>query len=444
MSNVVPWISCWLKGRHQSVAYLGKRSRFKQNHIGVPQGAVLSPTLFNLNVAEFPDIESKKSLFADDITIFDSAVDITELETQLSRDLEKISDWAASIKLDISAPKSSFTLFSPSTHEYNYHPQVTMDGAVVPLNKNPKILGVVFDPLFTFSPHVKEVVKAADQRKRIVKALAGTSWGQDSDTLILTYKALIRSKIDYAAPVWKPNLKPSSLNRLQRIQNCALRLATGCHLKSDWRHLHNEAKLLSVGEHCDLLSALYLTSALHPDHPSHEVVSRPAGPRNMKKTLKSAFLPVVSPYLVNGKMPAGGVAAARSEIHTASVRNSSAFNYPNPVLGAVAPPVDESEKELPRPYRLTLSQLRSSYCVSLKSYQCTIGISDSPTCPDCGDFVQDVPHLFECDRNHTTLTVVDLWRNPKRVARFLSSLPSFAHLPPLQLPRQRPPPEPPP
>ena len=136
--------------------------------------------------------------------------------------------------------------------------------------------------------------------------------------------------------------------------------------------------------------------------------------------------------------------AARSEIHSSFVRNSSAMQYVNPVLGTVAPPVCESERDLPRPFRSTLSQLRSSYCASLKGYQHRIGISPSPTCPDCGNFDQDVAHLFECDENHTTLTVVDLWLNPKRVARFLSSLPSFSHLPPLLPPRQRPPPEPPP
>ena len=325
-SNVIRWISVWLKGRHQSVLHKGKRSKWKQNRLGVPQGAVLSPTLFNLYVSEFPEIESEKVLFADDITVFASAVDITEAETQLSRDLEKVSDWAAALKLDISAPKSSVTLFSPSTHEFHYHPQVTMDGSVVLLNKNPKILGVTLDPLFTFSPHVQEIVKASNQRHKVLQALAGTSWGQDAETIILTYKALVRSKIDYAAPVWLPNLKPSSLNRLQRIQNAALKVATGNHLMASWHHVHNEAKLLSVEEHCEMLSVQLLIACLQPDHPSFEVVNKPRGPRDKKKTLKSAYIDQITPYLVNGSIPA----AACSQIHTSFVRNSSALNTPNP------------------------------------------------------------------------------------------------------------------
>ena len=146
-SNVVRWLSCWLKGRHQAFVYQGKRSRFKQNRLGVSQGAVLSPTLFDLYVAEFPEIDSEKTSFS---------VFASELEVQISRDLEKVQDWASDLRLDISAPKSSITLFSPSTHEYHYHPQVTMDGSVVPLNKNPKILGVTLDFHFHFLPSRQE------------------------------------------------------------------------------------------------------------------------------------------------------------------------------------------------------------------------------------------------------------------------------------------------
>ena len=80
-----------------------------------------------------------------------------------------------------------------------------------PLTKNPTILGVVLDPLFTFSPHSRAIAKAATQRLKIMKALSGTSWGQDVDTLLITYKALIRSKIDYAAPIWAGNVKDSPL-----------------------------------------------------------------------------------------------------------------------------------------------------------------------------------------------------------------------------------------
>ena len=102
-----------------------------------------------------------------------------------------IVQWAQSVHLDISPSKSSVTLFSPSTHEHKYHPQVFINGVLLPLSQNPKLLGVTLDPLFTFSPHVCAVAKKARERIKVLKALSGTSWGQDKETMLITYKAIL-------------------------------------------------------------------------------------------------------------------------------------------------------------------------------------------------------------------------------------------------------------
>ena len=39
----------------------------------------------------------------------------------------------------------------------------------------------------------------------MLKALAGSSWGQDKETLLVTYNALGKSIANYAAPVWNTN-----------------------------------------------------------------------------------------------------------------------------------------------------------------------------------------------------------------------------------------------
>ena len=59
--NVIRWLATFLKGREQSMIYNGLRSPFKHVHLGVPQGAVLSPTLFNFYVANFPVLQCSKS-----------------------------------------------------------------------------------------------------------------------------------------------------------------------------------------------------------------------------------------------------------------------------------------------------------------------------------------------------------------------------------------------
>ena len=141
------------------------------------------------------------------------------------------------------------------------------------------------------------------QRLNLLKAVCGSTWGHDKQTLLITYKALVESVMSYAAAIWYPNSKPSNVEKLQFIQNSAMRLITGCHKASSIDQLLTESKLMPVAEHLSMLCAQFLASCLRPTHPSHETVLIPPGPRTnasgrpMKETLQSKFSAVVAPFL---------------------------------------------------------------------------------------------------------------------------------------------------
>ena len=138
----------------------------------------------------------------------------------------------------ISAPKSSVTLYTPDTHQAKTHPRILIEDSRLPLVQCPKILGVHMDASLSFNKHSSHVAERVSGRNNIFKALAGTSWGQQKETLLMTYKAVGRSIINYAAPVWSTNLCDT--------QNEALRISTGCHRMSSVDHLHAEANMLKV------------------------------------------------------------------------------------------------------------------------------------------------------------------------------------------------------
>ena len=97
-----------------------------------------------------------------------------------------------------------------------------------------------------------------------MRALSDTHFGKDKDCLLLTYKCFIRSLFNYAAPIVYPLYSASSIERLQKVQNRSLRLATGCHLAFSIDHLHAEALELPVGDHLhlSLVSSLQELSTL--------------------------------------------------------------------------------------------------------------------------------------------------------------------------------------
>ena len=86
----------------------------------------------------------------------------------------------------------------------------------------------------------------------MLKALAGSSWGQDKETLLLTYNALGKSIASYAAPIWSTIASDSSLKKIQTAQNASLRTDTGAYMMASINHIHQETT-----QTCSLRSTLW-------------------------------------------------------------------------------------------------------------------------------------------------------------------------------------------
>ena len=285
-ANTVRWLCTYLRGRTATCMYNGVESGSVIIHQGVPQGSVLSPTIFNAYVADYPHSADLCTSYADDFTASASHSDVREATAIMANHAQDLEAWANEKMLQVSAQKSTVTLFTPETQQGRFHPLIPLGGDILPLERNPKILGVTFDPHFHFHKQAEAIEKKAKQRLPLLKALTGTTWGQQKETLIGTYKALIDSLFSYAAPVWYPNASKTSINKLQIIQDSALRVATGCLMMSSVDHLHTEAKIMTVGEHLDMLCSQALATYLQPGHPSFAVVTADSGPRTKKQTLQ--------------------------------------------------------------------------------------------------------------------------------------------------------------
>ena len=262
---------------------------------------------------------------------------------------------------------------------------------------------------------------------------------------MLTYNSLIKPIQTYSSPVWSTNASPSSIAKLQTIQSTALRIATGSVKMSSFQHLHSETLTLPLANQYQLLNTQFLASALRTEHPSHGVVTTDSGPRCMKHTLQSRYSVHLTPYLDDeGLIDPNYYRSTLKEIHTDTVNHSIASLGPSKTLGVIPPSICPSESSLLRPYRTTLSQLRSGYCSRLGSYLQCIGRADDGSCPECGGDEHTSSHIFNCPSHPTELTLSDLWVRPLEAAAFVASLGAFQDLPPLEDHPPPVPPEPPP
>ena len=236
---ITRWLSCYLRRRQAATSFRGTKSSTRIVRTSVPQGSKLSPALFNYYIADMPrpNPPVKRVCYADDITVWASGPKIPLLHSMINSYLREVGIYLRENSLLISAPKSTVTLFTPDKHQFQTHPDITLEDTQLPLERSPKILGVILDPSLSFHKHYTDVSDRIHKRNNLLKALAGSSWGQEKETLLLTYIALGKSIASYAVPVWSTNASDSSFKKIQTAQNAALSTATGAHNKASIDHL---------------------------------------------------------------------------------------------------------------------------------------------------------------------------------------------------------------
>ena len=84
---------------------------------GVPQGGVLSPTLFlvfiNDIIKDMPR-NIKGAIYADDLVIWCTEENLATAQFRLQLALDRLSEWTQKWLVKINATKTTFIIFSPS------------------------------------------------------------------------------------------------------------------------------------------------------------------------------------------------------------------------------------------------------------------------------------------------------------------------------------------
>ena len=187
------FIKGFLKVRLFQVQVGSSLSIIMNQEEGVPQGSVLSATLFALainSVTKFIPPEILFTLFVDDLSMSFRASRMVVAERRLQLTIDKVVQWAEMRGFKFSITKTVVVHFC-RIRGVHPDPDLYIHGQRIPCVNEVKFLGVIFDSRLTWVPQILNVKAKCMKAMEILKVLSHTTWGADRTQLLRLYRALI-------------------------------------------------------------------------------------------------------------------------------------------------------------------------------------------------------------------------------------------------------------
>ena len=144
--TALSWFTGYFTNRFQYVFIGGNNSSYLQIRCGVPQGSILGPLLFIVNINDIINCSKAAILimFADDTHLFFKQKNLKTLYKHVNIELQKISSWFMQIKLSLNVRKTNCILFTSNRQKIDTRNLVIkIDDIIIEYLKKTKFLGVI-------------------------------------------------------------------------------------------------------------------------------------------------------------------------------------------------------------------------------------------------------------------------------------------------------------
>ena len=237
-----------LQNMYQQVQYCvklnGKVSKPFNSSIGVKQGCVLSPLLFNMYVSDIPDIfddachpvtvnslTTNSMLFADDLVL------LSESAEGIQRCLGKLKNYCHQWGLTINQDKTKVIIFNKGSKKLKKF-KFYVNDSEIEIAQSYCYLGIIFFSCGTFN---RAISALHDKARKAFFALKQMETSQHPLLTISLFDKLVLPIMTYAVEVWGPFL----LNKSKCAKSCSLK-STLEHQVLEKLNLHLCKYLLGV------------------------------------------------------------------------------------------------------------------------------------------------------------------------------------------------------
>lgn len=218
-------VSQFLEDREYAVSVNQSVSPFKSIPAGLPQGSILSPTLYSIYTSDFkPPKEVDTAYYADDTALITSSKLTSALLKKMELSLKACNKYFNKWKIKINNNKTHGIIFP-----FNKSPKriprrpLNFDGNIINIENEVIYLGVTLDKKLTFRKHIEYSCQKAIKAFRALWPFLNCRSTLSLKNKNLIYKCVIRPILSFASPIWYRAAK-THLKKLQVIQNKCLKM----------------------------------------------------------------------------------------------------------------------------------------------------------------------------------------------------------------------------
>lgn len=254
-------VKAFLKNRSFQVTVNGTLSERRSIPYGVPQGSVLSPTLYNIFTADVVMIDGVQYyIFADDTAFVVTDSDPEIVVTNLQAAQNALEEFQRKWKVKINPTKTQAIYFT-NRRSPRHLPRrcVSTGGHEVEWSKDVKYLGLHLDQKLKFGLHIQKSLQTCDKLVKSLYSLICRRSHLSTANKLLLYKAVIRPTITYGFPAWC-NCARTHRKKLQTKQNRLLKMMLNLDPFHPTEDLHRLAGVQQIDEWIQRLLPKFWTS----------------------------------------------------------------------------------------------------------------------------------------------------------------------------------------